>query len=248
MDHSSAKVALVTGGSGGIGTEVAAKLSEAFSLVIVVDIKDDISDHAKALSEKFGRKFTGIKADVSSFESCTQLGKDVNRITEGHGIDALVNNAGITRDSMFGRMDYQLWDSVIKVDLYSMFNVTRQFSEKMKERGYGRIINVSSISWRGNVGQANYASAKAGVVGFTNALSREFARYNVTVNAISPGLVDTEILKSIPEKIMKDLIEKIPMKRLAKPEEVADLVAFLASEKASYITGETININGGFFF
>ena len=248
MDHGTAKVALVTGGSGGIGTEVAAKLSEAFSLVIVVDIKDNISDHAKVLSEKYGRRFVGIKADVSSFDSCIQLGKEVDRITEGHGIDALVNNAGITRDSMFGKMDFQLWDSVIKVDLYGLFNVTKQFSEKMKERNYGRIINISSISWRGNVGQANYASAKAGVIGFTNALAREFARYKITVNAISPGLVDTEILKSIPENIMKDLVEKIPMKRLAKPEEVADLVAFLASDNASYITGETININGGFFF
>ncbi len=248
MKDDSVRVALITGGSGGIGTETAAKLSEAFSPVIVVDIKDNISDHAKALSEKYGRRFLGVKADVSSFDSCVQLGKEVDRLTDGHGIDALVNNAGITRDSTFGKMDFQLWDSVIKVDLYSMFNVTKQFSEKMKERNYGRIINISSISWRGNVGQANYASAKAGVVGFTNALSKEFARYNVTVNAISPGLVDTEILKSIPEKIMKDLIEKIPMRRLAKPEEVADLVAFLASEKASYITGETININGGFFF
>ena len=248
MDYSSAKVALVTGGSGGIGTEAAAKLSEAFSLVIVVDIKDNISDHAKALSEKYDRKFQGIKADVSSFDSCVQLGKEVDRITVGHGIDALVNNAGITRDSMFGKMDFQLWDSVIKVDLYSLFNVTKQFSEKMKERNYGRIINISSISWRGNVGQANYASAKAGVIGFTNAMARELARYKITVNAISPGLVDTEILKSIPENILKGLVEKIPMRRLAKPEEVADLVAFLTSDRASYITGETININGGFFF
>ncbi|MGC8505450.1 MAG: 3-oxoacyl-ACP reductase FabG [Thermoplasmata archaeon] len=248
MEDHSAKVALITGGSGGIGTEVAAKLSESFSPVITVDIKDNIIDHAKSLSQKYGRKFIGLKADVSNFDSCIQLGKDVDAITDGHGVDVLVNNAGITRDSLFGKMDYQLWDSVLKVDLYSMFNVTRQFSEKMRERGYGRIINISSISWRGNVGQANYASAKAGVIGFTNALSRELARHNVTVNAISPGLVDTEILKSIPDKIMKELVEKIPMKRLARPEEVADLVAFLASDRASYITGETININGGFFF
>jgi len=156
-----------------------------------------------------------------------------------------VNNAGINRDALFVKMTYEQWDEVIKVDLYSMFNMTKQVVDGMVKRNYGRIINISSLSWLGNIGQANYSAAKAGVIGFTKTLARELGKYNITVNAICPGFIDTPMTRAVPEKIRQRIIERIPMGRIGQPEDVANLVAFLASDEASYITGEVIGVTGG---
>jgi 3-oxoacyl-[acyl-carrier protein] reductase len=145
-------------------------------------------------------------------------------------------------------MTYEQWDSVIKVNLYGSFNCTKEVVEDMIREGFGRIVNISSISRFGNRGQANYSASKAGLVGFTMTLAKELAKYGITVNAISPGIIDTDMAKTIPEPIMSDLIRRIPEGRLGRPDEIASLVSFLISEKAQYINGETINVNGGFFF
>lgn len=240
------RTAIVTGGYGGIGRAIIQKfLSDGFR-VVAVDVKPSVKDLPGQIPGAEG-KLIGVVADVSDFESCRAMAEQI--IVAGFGnVDTIVNNAGITRDSLISKMDYAMWDSVLKVDLYSMFNVTKQFIQPMIDRKFGRIINISSISREGNVGQCNYAAAKAGVVGFTKALSRELAKYEITSNAISPGLVDTEILSSMPKDVLEKMIKKIPAGRLAKPKEVAGLVSFLASEEAGYINGEVININGAFFF
>ncbi len=240
------RTALVTGGYGGIGRAVVRKLLSQGFHVFAVDLKPSVKNLPEEISGSDG-KLIGIVADVSDFDSCRSMAEQVSAAGLGE-VDTIVNNAGITRDSLISKMDYTMWDSVIRVDLYSMFNVTKQFVQSMIDKKFGRIINISSISREGNVGQCNYAAAKAGVVGFTKALSRELARYNITSNAISPGLVDTEILNSMPRDVLEKMIRKIPAGRLAKPEEVAALVSYLASDEAGYVNGEVLNINGAFFF
>ncbi len=239
------RTAIVTGGFGGIGLAIIRQFLIDGYEVIAADIREPASLPGEYAD--ISGKFHSVKVDVSSFDSCMKM-KDELGERGFEAIDIIVNNAGITRDSLIAKMGFDQWDSVIKVDLYSMFNVTKQFVNGMIERKFGRIINTSSISREGNIGQCNYSAAKAGVVGFTKALARELARYGITSNAVSPGLVNTEILSSIPQNIMEALIKKIPAGRLARPDEVASLVSFLASENAAYISGEVININGDFMF
>lgn len=241
-------LAVITGASGGIGKELAKKFSADGFTVAMGDVRNTVKELANSISNETKSKIRGFVVDVIDFDKC---GAFISEAIEWSGEDhvqVIINNAGITRDSLLGKMTWEQWDTVIKVDLYGVFNCTRQVTEGMVKAGSGRIINISSVSRFGNKGQANYASAKAGIVGFTKTLAKELGKFGITSNAISPGLIDTEILKTIPDNLIQRFIEGIPAKRLGKPEEVAELALFLASEKASYINGEVININGGFFF
>ncbi len=235
------RVALVTGGTRGIGAAIAKALKAAGYKVAAVYHGDD------AAAEKFKAE-TGIpvyKWDVSSFEAC---GAGVKQVEADLGpIDVLVNNAGITRDGMFHHMKPEQWNVVISTNLGSLFNMTRQVIEGMRDRKFGRIINISSINGqKGQMGQANYSAAKAGVLGFTKALAQEGARVGITVNAICPGYIATDMVKAMPPAVVeKNILPGIPLGRLGEPEEIARCVVFLAADDAGFITGSTLTANGG---
>jgi 3-oxoacyl-[acyl-carrier protein] reductase/2-hydroxycyclohexanecarboxyl-CoA dehydrogenase len=191
-----------------------------------------------------GHGAVGRRLDVSSSTECDEL---VNRVqTEFGALDILVNNAGINRDAMLHKMTDEQWQQVIAVDLSGVFFMTRAASRIMRAAGKGRIVNIASASWMGNIGQANYSAAKAGVVGLSRTAAKELARSQVTVNAICPGFIDTQMTRGIPEQIREQQVAKIPLGRPGQPGDVAALVAFLASDEAGYITGEVINVGGGY--
>jgi acetoacetyl-CoA reductase len=240
------RVALVTGGMGGLGEAICFKLA-ALGYSVVTTISPSNSRAAHWLSETAakGFKFRGYECDVTSLESCK---KCVSQVVETVGpVDVLVNNAGITRDMTFREMDKINWDAVMHVNLDSCFNMAKQVCDGMADRGWGRIINISSVNGqKGAFGQANYSAAKAGMHGFTKALAHEVARNGVTVNTISPGYISTKMTTSIPREVLEGrILPQIPMGRLGRPEEVAGLVAYLASEEAAFVTGANIAINGG---
>jgi acetoacetyl-CoA reductase len=185
-----------------------------------------------------------VKGNVGNFADAKHA---VEKVTAQLGpIDVLVNNAGITRDGVFHRMNSEQWSEVIRVNMDSLFNMTRQVIEGMREREWGRIINISSINGqKGQIGQTNYSAAKAGMIGFTKALALENAKKGVTVNCIAPGYIDTEMVQAVPEKVLEGIIAGIPVGRLGRGEEIADMVAFLAGEHAGYVTGSTLSLNGG---
>ncbi|MEM3972524.1 MAG: 3-oxoacyl-ACP reductase FabG [Saccharolobus sp.] len=240
------KIAIVTGAASGIGRAIAFKLASLGSTLILGDVKiDELKNVAEIISNETKSKVIPLYVNVADFNSTKEFYEKATSILGVDYVDILVNNAGINRDALFVKMTYEQWDEVIKVDLYSMFNMTKQVVEGMIRRNYGRIINMSSMSWLGNIGQANYSAAKAGVIGFTKTLARELAKYGITVNAICPGFIDTPMTRAVPEKIRQKIIERIPMGRIGKPEDVANLVAFLASDESSYITGEVISVSGG---
>ena len=236
----------MTGASRGIGKAIAMELARDGADVIVNYSKDEkgASEVAKEI-EKLGRKAVAIKADVSDFESVKKM---AGAVKEKFGyVDILVNNAGIVMDKTLVNMDVSEWKSVIKINLNSVYNVTRNFISMV--RPDGRIINISSIvALEGNFGQTNYAASKAGIIGFTKSLAKEVSRSRITVNAVAPGLIETDILKAIPSERKKKFADLIPLGRSGTPEDVANLVGFLASEKAGYITGEVICVDGGFSF
>lgn len=241
----SKKVALVTGAMGGLGTAVCQALANEGMTVVANCLPNfDHKDSWLSIQRDLGFDFVVAEGDVSDYESCAAM---VAKIEATAGpIDVLVNNAGITRDKFFPKMEKAQWDAVINTNLNSLFNVTHQISAKMAERGWGRIINISSVNGiKGQAGQTNYSTAKAGVLGFTKALAAELATKGVTVNAIAPGYVGTDMVMAIREDIRQGIIDSVPMKRLGKPEEIGGLCAYLSSELAGYITGATININGG---
>ncbi|BBD72853.1 beta-ketoacyl-ACP reductase [Sulfodiicoccus acidiphilus] len=244
----SGKLAIVTGASGGLGAATVRKLASLGASVAAVDVRKEVEELALVVSKETGSLVIGLIADVKDLSSCERMYAEAKGRSGKDVAEILVNNAGINRDALFVNMTYEQWDEVIKVDLYSMFNVTKQVVPDMIRASWGRIINVSSLSAWGNVGQANYAAAKAGVIGFTKTLAKELARYNITVNAIAPGFIDTPMTRSVPEKVRKMILDKIPAKRIGKPEEVANVIAFLASEEASYVTGEVVGITGGLSF
>ena len=241
----SQKIALVTGAMGGLGTAICQSLAkDGFKVVANCLPNFEQKDAWLSAQRDLGFDFAAAEGDVSNYESCAAM---VAKIEADVGpIDVLVNNAGITRDKFFPKMEKGQWDAVINTNLNSLFNVTHHVSAKMAERGWGRIINISSVNGvKGQAGQTNYSTAKAGVLGFTKALAAELATKGVTVNAIAPGYIGTDMVMAIREDIRQGIIDTVPMKRLGRPDEIGDLCAYLASDKAAYITGATININGG---
>jgi acetoacetyl-CoA reductase len=240
------RVALVTGGMGGLGEAVCIKMA-AMGYKVVTTYSPGNTKSAEWLSEmdKQGFKFRAYACDVADYDSAAAC---VAAITAEVGpIDVLVNNAGITRDMTFKKMDKLNWDAVIGTNLDSVFNMTKPVCDGMAERGWGRIINISSVNGqKGAFGQTNYSAAKAGMHGFTKALALEVARKGVTVNTISPGYIGTKMVMAIPQEVLDSkIIPQIPMARLGKPEEVAGLVAYLSSDEAAFLTGANIAINGG---
>jgi len=235
------KVAIVTGAGRGIGEGIARKLAHEGAMVISADVNEA---DAKRVAADCGNGSMGVRLDVSSAAECDAAVKDVH---EHYGrLDILVNNAGINRDAMLHKMTDEQWHQVIAVDLTGVFFMTRAASRMMRAAGSGRVINISSASWMGNIGQANYAAAKAGVVGLSRTAAKELARSQVTVNAICPGFIDTAMTRGIPDAIREQQVARIPLGRAGQPADVAALVAFLASDEAGYVTGEVINVGGGY--
>ncbi len=240
-----ARVAFVSGGMGGIGTAICRRLGAA-GHTVVAGCLPDYDKKAEWLAAMRGEGFRvhAAEGDVAEFDSCAEMFYQVKSVVGP--VEILVNNAGITRDSIFKRMTEQDWMAVINTNLNSVFNVTRQVVDGMSERGWGRIVNISSVNGiKGQFGQTNYSAAKAGMAGFSKALAQELVRNGVTVNTVSPGYVETELVRAIRPEIREQIVASIPMGRLAKPEEIAAVVAFLASEDAGYITGANISVNGG---
>jgi acetoacetyl-CoA reductase len=241
------KVALVTGGTGGIGTEICRTLANAGCKVAATWLKGvDDGEGWLAKQKAEGFDFVIAEGNVSNFDSAAAIVKEVE--AKLGPIDILVNGAGITKDGFFHKMKWEQWEAVLRTNLDSVFNVTRQVIEGMRTRGYGRVINISSVNGqKGQAGQANYSASKAGMHGFTMALAQEVANKGVTVNTISPGYVATSMVMAIKEEVRNEIIKQIPVGRLAKPEEIAWTVAFLADDRSAFITGANIAINGGMY-
>lgn len=273
------KVALVTGGSRGIGQAIAIKLAgegadvvvnyqnrkdqaadvidfinktdrvdDLDELINMIDIMDTV-EQGKEVREKIesmGRRAILCQANVGKMDEVNKM-RD-KAVAEFGKIDILVNNAGIVKDKSFVKMTSEMWDDVISVNLTGTFNCSKAVIDGMLERQYGRIVNISSVIGRmGNRGQANYAASKAGIIGLTQTLAKEFAEKGVTVNAVAPGFIGTDMLRSVPTNIMEKILAQIPMGRLGRPEEVASAVTYLVSPEAGYITGQVIDINGGLY-
>lgn len=241
------KIALVTGASRGIGRAIAIELARAGAEVIInYRGSEDKAKEVKDAIESLGGRAHLLPFDVSDPSAVKSA---IKRVEETLGkIHILVNNAGITRDTLLLRMKEEDWDAVLRTNLYSAFYVTQAVLPLMLKERWGRIINISSVvAFTGNPGQVNYASAKAGLIGFTKALALEVANRNITVNAVAPGYIETDMTEKLPEKVKEAFLQEIPLKRPGKPEEVAHLVVFLASDQAGYITGSVFHVNGGLY-
>ena len=244
----SQRIAVVTGGIGGLGTEICRRLARAGRRVVAADLgtrEERVAQFRDETRELDGAlRFEHV--DVGSFDSCREL---VEKVTCDLGpIDIVVNAAGITRDVTLRRMAHVQWEDVLRINLDGVFNMCRQVVESMCERGFGRIVNISSVNGQtGQFGQTNYSAAKAGMHGFTMALAREVARKGVTVNSVSPGYCRTAMVMAIPEDLRSDIVAKIPVGRLGEPSEIARAVEFLAADDAGFITGQNLGVNGGYF-
>ncbi|MCD5411995.1 3-oxoacyl-[acyl-carrier-protein] reductase [Thermodesulfovibrionales bacterium] len=240
------QTAIVTGGGRGIGRTIAEFLAQRGVNVVIVGVNIDIAHNASSELEKLGIKSIAVKADVSN-------APDVNNIFERAlrefgRVEILINNAGITKDGLLLRMREEDWDTVININLKGTFLCSREAVKVMSKQRYGRIINIASvIAFTGNPGQVNYGASKAGIVGLTKTIAKEYASRNITVNAVAPGFIMTAMTETIPENIKQDMINAIPLGRFGVPEDVANAVIFLASTEASYITGQVIHINGGMY-
>ena len=234
------RVAVVTGGTRGIGEAICIDLKKAGYTVAATYAGNDAS--AKAFTEITG--IPNFKFDVSDFEACQ---KGVKEIESQLGpIEVLINNAGITRDTTMHKMSYEQWQAVIETNLTSCFNMSRAVIDGMRDRNFGRIVNVGSINGRaGQYGQVNYAAAKSGIHGFTKALALEGASRNITVNAVAPGYVLTDMVRAVPEKVLEKIVARIPVGRLGNPEDIARAIMFLVDDEAGFITGATLDVNGG---
>lgn len=238
------RVALVTGGTGGIGAAICLQLAASGAKVATNYRDEEKAQKWLAETKAKGYDFTIYRVDVTDFDACQRM---VERIEKDLGpIDILVSNAGVTKDATLRKMSKEQWDTVLRINLDSVFNVTRQVVQGMMDRGYGRIVNISSINGqKGQMGQSNYAASKAGMHGFTMSLAQEVARKGVTVNTVSPGYIGTDMVMAVPEEIRNQIIAQIPVGRLGTPEEVAYLVDFLVSDQAAFITGADFAQNGG---
>ncbi|RLJ70386.1 3-oxoacyl-[acyl-carrier-protein] reductase [Hydrogenivirga caldilitoris] len=243
----SGKIALVTGSTRGIGKATAYKLAEAGATVIVTGRSEDrAKEVAKEIAGNTKANTYGVGLDIGSKESIEEALRKINE--EVGSVDILVNNAGVNRDTLFIRMKYEDWDEIIRVNLTGTFLVTQLVVKGMLKKRWGRVINMSSVvAFIGNVGQANYSAAKAGLVGFTKTLAKELAPRNITVNAIAPGFIETDMTENLPEEIKQGFLSQIPMNRFGTAEDVANVVLFIASDLSSYMTGEVIHVNGGLF-
>ena len=241
------KVAFITGASRGIGYAIAEALANDGVDIAGIDINiSELQSAMKVLGDNTGRSTLAVQADVGDFASMENAAAEVNKVFGK--INILVNNAGITRDNLILRMKDSEWDDVMRISLTGTFNCTRAVIKGMVKNRYGRIISIASIvGLMGNVGQANYAASKAGIIGFTKSIAREYANRGVTANAIAPGFIETDMTRKLPEDVKKILLSQIPMGKLGMPEDVADAVRFLASDEAKYITGQVINVNGGMY-
>ena len=240
------KVALVTGAAQGIGRAIALLLARNGADIVVSDINLEKAEETVREIRAIGPKATAVKVDVSNLS-------DVERMVEGiieklAKIDILVNNAGITRDKLILRMTEEDWDAVLGVNLKGTFNCTKTVIRHMAKQRSGKIVNIASVVGEmGNAGQANYSASKAGVIGLTKTIAREYAQRGINVNAIAPGYIETPMTDALPEKAKDELKKLIPMERLGKPEDVAEAVLFLVCEESSYITGQVVNVNGGIY-
>ena len=242
---SNTRVVLVTGGMGGLGETISTKMADA-GYKVAVTYSPGNNKHAEWVAgmKERGYDIAAVPCDVADLDSCA---KAVAEVTAKVGpVDVLVNNAGITRDMTFKKMDKVNWDAVMRTNLDSLFNMSKQVVDAMSDRGWGRVINVSSVNGsKGAFGQTNYSAAKAGMHGFTKALAQEVARKGVTVNTVSPGYLATQLVTGMPAEIVERIVAEIPVGRLGRPEELAALVAFVASELAGYLTGSNLSMNGG---
>lgn len=241
------RVAVVTGSARGIGREIAQVLFDGGAAVVVSDLAQADVDRAcreiAGTSEQADERVAGFACDVADPDSVWALFKSVKERFER--LDILVNNAGITRDGLFRRMTLEQWKKVIDVNLTGTYLCCRQALELLRKSKAGRIINISSVAASGNIGQANYSASKAGVIGLTKTLALETARYHLTVNAVAPGFIDTDMTRAVPERARKHWIERVPTGRAGTASDVARAVAYLASDRASYITGEVLEVDGG---
>lgn len=240
------KVALVTGAAQGIGKAIALLLAQKGADIVVSDINLERAEETAREIEAIDRKAMAIRVDVADFNEVERM---VGAILERFGqIDILVNNAGIARDKLILRMTEEDWDAVLNVNLKGTFNCTKAVIRHMSKQRRGKIVNIASVVGEmGNVGQANYSASKAGVIGFTKTIAREFAQRGINVNAIAPGYIETPMTELLPEKTKEELRRMIPMERLGRAEDVAEAVLFLVSETSSYITGQVLNVNGGIY-
>ncbi len=238
------RLAIVTGGGQGIGKEICLKLVRSEAKVIIFDVNKESFNKTVEEIRAIEGKILAFKVDVTKYE---EVKKAVSYVIDKYkGIDILVNNAGIARDSLLLRMKKENWHKVLDVNLTGVFNCLKAVIRCMMKQRYGRIVNISSIiGLRGNIGQANYSAAKAGIIGLTKSAARELGRYGISVNAVAPGFIDTAMTSQLDKEIVDKITSQIPLLRIGKPEEVASLVAYLASEEAGYITGEVIRIDGG---
>jgi acetoacetyl-CoA reductase len=239
------RVVFVSGGMGGIGSAICRRLAAAGHTIVAGCLPGyDRKEEWLGTMRKDGFRVHAAEGNVGNYESCSQMFYNVRAVVGN--VDILVNNAGITRDAIFKRMTEHGWNEVINTNLNSVFNVTRQVIDGMVDKNWGRIINISSVNAiKGQFGQTNYSAAKAGMAGFSKALAQEVVKKGVTVNTVSPGYVETELVMAIRPDVRQQIVDSIPMGRLARPEEIAAVVAFLASEEAGYITGANISVNGG---
>jgi 3-oxoacyl-[acyl-carrier protein] reductase len=242
------RVVVITGGSKGIGRAIALKFAPQKSKLVLVHYDPDDSAVNATIeeAERAGAEAKGHKVDVSVLSDVEALFK---KVLEDYGrVDVLINNAGITRDTLLMRMREEDWDAVLSINLKSVFNCTRAVLQTMMKQRQGRIVSISSVVGRiGNAGQSNYSAAKAGILGFTRSVAREAAPRGITVNAVAPGFIDTEMTAGLSQKVKDGFLQQVPLGRIGQPEDVAEAVHWLCSEAAAYITGQTIHVNGGLF-